>query len=161
MTIQIESRACVRRAAISVLAVAAVAMSIGAVGADGSAEPISGLEITDAVVTPARKGGTAIVGFRIDNLSSRSVTLVGVRSEIAGSAAIVVGSAERVGEEATAILIDQNETLDLRSSHLRIELLELAVAIEPGDMVPFELVFADGMARAEAHAHAWTSRGDP
>lgn len=147
------------RSILSGIATAAVAMSIGLAHADISAEPISGLQVDDAVVTLAKQGETALIGFRIENFSSRSFTLVGVRSAIAGSAVIVIDQGGGATGIATAVLIAQNETLDLRSSHLWIELRDVTEAIEPGDLVPFELIFATGTARAEAHAHSWTLKG--
>ena len=123
-----------------------------AVTADETGEPISGLIIEDAVVSVAPKGGTATLGFRIENLSSGSVSLIGVRSMRAGKVVMRVGTGD-VTEELTALAIHQDETLDLRSSHIRIELRNLVRPIKTGEMVRSELVFNTGTAIAEAHAH--------
>lgn len=120
--------------------------------ADATGEPISGLVIEDAVVSVAPKGGTAVLEFRIENLSSRHVTLLDIRSKLAGKVVMRVGKGAGA-EESTALAIRQDETLDLRSSHIRVELRDLVRSIASGETVRFELVFATGTAIAEAHAH--------
>lgn len=144
---------------LSFVLVAVLAAAPGAARADETAEPISGLLIEDAVVTPAPVGRTAMLGFRIDNFSGRSVTLIGARSPRAGSGVLMIGSHGGKAEVATAVSIRQDESLDLRSSHIWIELRDIRQAIEPGDMVPFELIFATGTVAVQAHAHAGAVKG--
>lgn len=134
-------------------AIVVVVLAATIARADGGSEPISGLQIEGAVVTPAPKGGTAIAGFRIENLSSRSVTLIGARSVRSDAATIVIRSSGGSTEEATAVAIRPNEVLNLRSSHLWVEFRDLKEAIVPGEMLSFELIFASGTFSVEAHAH--------
>jgi len=131
----------------------------GASRADESSEPITGLYIEDAVATPADAGETAIIGFRIDNFSGRNVSLMGVSSQTADSASVVMRGG-RVGTHVTtAVSVMQDETLDLRTSHMWVELRGLKTKIREGDLVPFELVFARGRVSAQAHAHAGAMPG--
>lgn len=143
---------------------AAVTLMIYALGqglsrADESSEPITGLYIEDAVATPANAGETAIIGFRIDNFSARNVSLMGVSSQIADSASIMMRGGGVGTHIATAASVMQDETLDLRTSHMWVELRGLKTEIREGDLVPFELVFAHGRVGAQAHAHAGAMPG--
>lgn len=121
---------------------------------DESSEPISGLYIEDAIATPARAGETALVGFRIDNFSGRSVRFLGVRSERSESAAIMLRSRRSGAQEAETLFLRHDETLDLLTSHMWIELRNVTDEIKTGDTVAFELIFGTGTVQAQAHAHA-------
>ena len=131
----------------------------GVARADESSEPISGIYIEDAVATPAAAGETAIIGFRIDNFSGRNVLLMGVSSENAETALMMMRGGGAGTHIATGVSVFQDETLDLRTSHMWVELRGLKSAIEDGDLVPFELLFARGGVYVQAHAHAGAMAG--
>ena len=121
--------------------------------ADGSADSVPGLSVEDAIVTPVAKGGTARVRLRIENYSGRSVALSGAHSSKSQSAAIVMRVRGSVVRLKKPVFIIPNEELDLRSSHLWIELRNVRGKIALGDAVPLELQFNTGVVRVEAHAH--------
>lgn len=127
--------------------------------ADESSEPITGLYIEDAVATPADAGETAIIGFRIDNFSHRNVSLIGVSSQNADLVMIILRGGGVGPDVATAVAVMQEETLDLRTSHMWVELRGLKSEIREGDFVPFDLVFARGRVSVRAHAHARAQAG--
>ena len=135
------------------------ALGQGTTRADESSEPITGLYIEDAVATPADAGETAIIGFRIDNFSGRNASLMGVSSQTADSASIMMRGGGVGTHVTTAVSVMQDETLDLRTSHMWVELRGLKSEIREGDLVPFELVFARGRVIAQAHAHAGAMPG--
>ena len=131
----------------------------GAARADESSEPISGIYIEDAVATPAAAGETAIIGFRIDNFSARNLTLVEISSSKAESAVIVMRGGGLGAHTANYLSIMQDESFDLRTSHIWVEFRGLKDSIEDGDLVPFVLVFSDGRLNAQAHAHVGAMPG--
>lgn len=135
------------------------ALGQGVSRADESSEPITGIYVEDAVATPANAGETAIIGFRIDNFSARNVSLMGVSSQIADSASIMMRGGGVGTQVTTAVSVMQDETLDLRTSHMWVELRGIKSEIREGDLVPFELVFARGRVSAQAHAHAGAMPG--
>ena len=135
------------------------ALGQGTPRADESSEPITGLYIEDAVATPADVGETAIIGFRIDNFSARNVTLIRVSSSNAESSVIVMRGGGIGVHIANSLSIMQDESFDLRTSHMWVELRGLRTEIREGDLVPFELVFARGRVSAQAHAHAGAMPG--
>ena len=123
--------------------------------ADESFEPLSGVTVYDAVVDSAPTGATSRLQMKIENLSSEDITLIGVRSSIAASGAlVVVGGPEPDAETSLVLLIRQEETLDLQSSHIRLELRGLKSPLTKGDSAPFELVFRRGVALGMAHVHS-------
>lgn len=126
--------------------------------ADGSADAVPGLSVEDAIVTPSARGGTARVRLRIENFSGRSVALTGARSLRSRSAVIVRRVRGSVTPLKEPIFIVQNEELDLRSSHLWIELRNVKRKIGMGDDVPLELIFDTGVVRVDAHAHPAPAR---
>lgn len=149
-----------RTLAISGLLVAVLSGSgQGTAHADESSEPNPGIYIEDAVATPAAAGETSIIGFRIDNFSGRSVNLMGVSSENATSALILIRGHGARTHIASGVSVMQEETLDLRTSHMWVELRGLKSAVMEGDLVPFELIFARGQVSAQAHAHAGAMPG--
>lgn len=123
--------------------------------ADEAFEPLSSVTVYDAVVDSAPTGATSRLQMKIENLSSEDVTLIGVRSPMAESGAlVVVGGPEPDAGTSLVLLIRQEETLDLQSSHIRLELRGLKSPLTEGDSAPFELVFRHGFALGTAHVHS-------
>jgi copper(I)-binding protein len=131
-----------------------------AVRADESSEPFSGVYVEDAVATPAAAGEVSFVGFRIDNFSGRNLQLMGVNSDAAETTLVLVRRGGTGGRIANTVLVMQDETLDLRTSHMWVELRGLKSEVREGDLVPLELIFARGRVPAQAHAHAGAMSGD-
>ena len=122
--------------------------------ADETFEPISGVAILDATATTSLVDGTARLRFGLENFSSSDVTLIGVRSENAGSGTVILTDGSGGQSVALQLLVRQEESLDLSSSHIRIELRGLNKPLSEGDVMPFELLFRQGSATGFAHVHA-------
>lgn len=121
--------------------------------ADQTKEILDGVAVEDAVATAAPSGGVSEVRFRLDNASGRTLRLRGVKSKLAGSAALVMRMPETGPTDVESLTVLDQETLDLRSSHIWIELRDLTLPLDANDVVGFELVFDKGVVHAVAHVH--------
>ena len=138
------------------LLAACYASGQGGARADESSEPLPGVYVEDAVAIPASAGDMSIIGFRLDNFSSGNVLLLGVTSEVAETALVLMRGGGTGPQIAKTVLIMQDEILDLRTSHIWTELRGLKSEITEGDLVHFELIFDRGRVAAQAHAHVGT-----
>jgi copper(I)-binding protein len=121
--------------------------------ADVTSEPISGVTVEDAVASPASKGGKSIVRFRIINSSVDNISLQGLRSSAANSAALVLRDSHNLQRDVKMLSIQREEELDLSTSHISGELRDLRTDLIEGDYVDIELVFQSGAIAVEAHIH--------
>lgn len=121
--------------------------------ADSSFETADGVEIESAHATPAPKGGTMIVRFRVVNLSVNNIALVGVRSSIAGVGAMVMRDPLMGTRDVTTLTIEREEELGFNTSKIWTELRDTKEGFVEGDYIPFELLFRHGTVATEAHVH--------
>lgn len=77
-----------------------------------------------------------------------------IRSPDAAEGALVVSGGDGAQPAAAGLLLLDQETLDLGTSHLGAELRGLRRALRDGDIIEFEAVFRTGAAPARAHVHA-------
>lgn len=103
---------------------------------------------------PADAGGATRLRFRVENASGRTVVLEDIRSPDAAEGALVVSGGDGAQPAAAGLLLLDQETLDLGTSHLGAELRGLRRALRDGDIIEFEAVFRTGAAPARAHVHA-------
>lgn len=123
------------------------------VSAHETVEPIDGVIIEHAAVKTAALGMTSRIGFLLENLSSRDLFLLGLESPIADAGALVLKGTDGRSMDVPVLSIRRNEVLNLRSSHLWIELRGLRQPIENDSVVHFDLVFREGSVPVLAHAH--------
>ena len=142
-----------RRRFLAGLTATVCAQLVLSANADESSEPISGLLVDEAIVTPASIGSTAVGRFRLENVSGRTLVLTGAKARWAKAARIVIrGGSGRV-DGISALAIKENETLNLQSSHLWVEFIDIVRPLQDGETIDFELVFAAGVVTVSAHVH--------
>ncbi len=121
--------------------------------ADESFEPISGVDVLNATATPAAIGETSRLRFRLENFSSSDLTLIGVRSKTASSGAIAIADGSGGSADTETLMIKQEETIDLETSHIWLELRGAKSRLSAGDTIPFELLFRNGIVPGIADVH--------
>lgn len=141
------------KSAAFAITAAAMLAATPPLAADESFEPIDGVEVIDATATPTTKGGSSRLEFRLENLSSADVTLIGVTSPLAASGAMMIKTVDGAAGQADQYVIPMEETLDFGTSHIWLELRSLKSALAAGATAPFELRFRRGNARGSAHVH--------
>lgn len=121
--------------------------------ADETSETSFGIMVEDAVVEPAGKGETTKLRFKVSNYTTQRIWLSAVRTPISKSATMTMRLDAESFEPINVVHILREETLDLRSSHIRIELNSLRQEVRLGMKVDFELVFNDRVVPATADVH--------
>ena len=127
-------------------------------GADVTSEPLPGVTVENVVATPAQKGGTSIIRFRIVNAGVDDISLQGLRSDSARSAALVLRNSLGVRRDVEMLSIQREEELDFSTSHISGELRDLQTDMVEGDYQDIELVFGRGSISVEAHIHRSASK---
>lgn len=121
--------------------------------ADDTTENALGLVVADAVVTPAKPGESARLRLKITNFGSESLSLRALHSDVAISTKMIM-TTPGIGQHVVSDLtILRDETLDLASSHIRVELQDIQKEIKPGSNIEFALFFRRFVTKATAHAH--------
>lgn len=131
----------------------ALAITVVQAAADETTEQTEGIIVEDAVVTPARRGETAYLYFKVTNIGVERAMLLSVQPEIPSVAQIILTAPEKEPQVITQLLILREETLDFASSHIRVELKDIQTPIEAGSTLKFDLVFRRFTTSASAHAH--------
>jgi copper(I)-binding protein len=121
--------------------------------ADETSEVASGIIIEEAVLAPANKGERARLRFKITNLSTRNVTLQGIRAAVAKSAEVKMKHNEEGFKPVEGFPILREETLNFLSSHIRIELVDLLEDLEPNSKIEFTVIFNHFETSAIADVH--------
>jgi len=121
--------------------------------ADESSETLNGVIVEDAVLEPGKKGDTVRLRFKISNYTNRRLSLTGVQSPVARAAVLTMKLNDEGFKPVDQVHVLQEETLNLQSSHIRIQLLDLRKDIGPGAKVEFELIFNDIVTPAVADVH--------
>jgi copper(I)-binding protein len=129
------------------------AASGGRALSDELTETVGGILVEDAVITPVKAGGTAHLQFKVTNFGSNSVNLRAVRSNVARVGRMTMLQPDSKPEIVSSFLILSEETLNLSTSHVRVELRDVKQAIEKGSSVEFDLIFRKFKMSASAHAH--------
>lgn len=123
------------------------------VSADSIPDVYNAVTIEDAVVLAAQTGGNSELRFRLVNESSENLILIGVTSESVSDASILAQTGHGLSEKLASIPVRAEETLDLHSSHLKIELTGLKRNFLRGELVPLTLVMLRGGIPIIAHVH--------
>lgn len=130
-----------------------VVVNLPAAFADDVKNDNSFVSIEAAHVLATEAGGTSQLQFKITNNGRESVNLTSVRSSLAQDARITIFDPYQGRQVIEDLSVQRDETLDLASSHIRVELINLTKDIEPGSTIEFELVFRKFSATALAHVH--------
>ncbi len=141
------------RLLVLLLSIAVLVAQTAFAAADETSEVSTGIVVEDAVLEPARKGENARLRFKVSNYTTRRVGLRAIRAPISHSASITMNLNAEGFEPVEQVYILREETLDLQSSHIRVELRDLREEARPGMKVEFELVFSDGATSAIADVH--------
>lgn len=123
------------------------------VSADEISEHIDGIYVEDATITPAKKGGTAILRFKVTNFGRKHVTLVGLSAPFAGTGSMVMIIPELGPIKVSELAILSEETLDFSAAHLKGELGEIVSDLVSGTNVEVVLTFSSFTTTATAHVH--------
>lgn len=120
---------------------------------DESAEHIDGIIVEDAIISTTNRGETAYLSLKITNDSGSPVTLHSIKSPVSSDTRLVVVDPIYGPQQTNDLSILRDETLNLASSHIRVELQNTNRSIVPDTIVPFELIFRRSSMLAQAHAH--------
>lgn len=128
-------------------------VGISTAHADEAFELLNGANVTSATATPAPKGGTSRIALRLENYSSADIYLLGIRSKMADSGVLMIQSAGMPAQTAKQYLVRAEETLDLATSHIWLELRGLRMPLTVGKEIRFDLIFRNGITPGLAHVH--------
>tara|TARA_R110002126_G_scaffold226044_2_gene370798 strand:- start:2130 stop:2693 length:564 start_codon:yes stop_codon:yes gene_type:complete len=126
--------------------------------ADETSEVRSGILVEEAVLEPAKKGENARLHFKITNLSTENVILQKVRATVAKSVEVQMILDEEGYKRVESLHILREEILNLQSSHIRIEFIDLLEDLEPNSKIEFKLVFNKFETFAIADVHSGHDR---
>lgn len=121
--------------------------------ADAIPDRYGAVTVTDAMVGAASSGKNTILRLRLVNESSETLTVMGVASEQISGARILAATSHGVPEDLGSISILAEETLDLHSAHLKIELIGLKQHFHRGQVIPLTLTLLRGDIPINAHVH--------
>ena len=137
---------------LSTLVWAAIVDSLPA-SADAIPDQYSGVTITDATAQAAPSGGNSVLRFRLVNEGTEPLTLLGVTSEQITESRILGQTSHGTPESLGSINIPVEETLDLQSFHLKIELSGMKRSYVSGQVVTLNLAMVRGEFPINAHVH--------
>lgn len=130
-----------------------VLIAVSNVKADSTPDTYNEVTITDVTVSSAPSGGKSELRFRLTNESAENLTLIGVTSQHISDAAILAQTSHGTPVKLSSFPILTEETLDLYSSHLKIELSGLKERFVSGTIVPLTLNLLRGGIPIFAHVH--------
>ncbi len=130
-----------------------ILVSVPAAIADDVRNENGFVSVEAAHVLATKTGGTAQLQFKVSNLGDDPVNLVSVRSTVAPVSRMTIFDPYQGRQAVDDLSVRRDETLDLDTSHIRVELINLNKDIRPGSTIEFELVFRQFSATAEAHVH--------
>jgi copper(I)-binding protein len=122
--------------------------------ADASPERFGDVTIIDAAVQSAPQGGNSEVRFRLVNESAESLTIIGVDSGLVSGSKILARTGHGQMVDLGSISVPAEETLNLHSSHLKIELTNVKRELQTDDVISLNLVLMRGTIPFKAHVHA-------
>jgi len=79
--------------------------------------------------------------------------LIGIRSKKAESGALMIQPVGGPAQAADQYLVKSEETLDLATSHIWMELRGMHTPLTAGEAVEFDLIFRNGVSTGVAHVH--------
>lgn len=123
------------------------------VKADSTPGTYNEVTITDVIVSIAPSGGKRKLRFRLTNETAENLTLIGITSQHISDAAILAQTSHSVPVKLSSFPILTEETLDLYSSHLKIELSGLEESFVSGTIVPLTLNLLRGGIPIFSHVH--------
>jgi copper(I)-binding protein len=141
------------RAAHLLICICFILVSVPAAIADDIRNDNNFVSIEAAHVSATKAGGTAQLQFKITNQGNEPVNLRSVRSHLAQNSRVTIFDPYQGRQVINDLSVLRDETLDLSSSHIRVELINLSKDIEPGSTIEFELIFRRFSTTAEAHVH--------
>jgi len=125
--------------------------------ADEVTETYDGIIVEQAFVQTNLGIPNSQLRLKISNLTSGDLTLTSISTEWFEEAKILVRMPGKGLIEVDTLSILQEETLELDTSHLVIELRNLKRAIKKGDKIEFELFFANQTVPVLADVHTLNS----
>ena len=134
-----------------VLLVLSAALSLA--NADETSERATNVVIEEATIAPSNMGSAAPLKFRISNLGRNRLTLKGAQAKVAERVRLSMNLSGNGFEEVTELYLLPDETLDLRSSHIKVELVGLKRDLKAGEQIEFILDFGDFKTSAVADVH--------
>lgn len=98
--------------------------------------------VDHALLGPAKAGDNALLKLRIQNRGTSVIHLLRVESPVTSGSRIIFDDGRRRSGSLDSVAIRPGEELDLASSHMWIELLELTEPLVLGQHVSLRIVFA-------------------
>lgn len=98
--------------------------------------------VDHALLRPAKAGDNALLKLRIQNRGTNIVHLLRVESPVTRGSRIIFDDGRRRSGSLDSVAIRPGEELDLASSHMWIELIDLMEPLIDGQHVPLRIVFA-------------------
>lgn len=118
-----------------------------------NSEILTGVDVAGATAKSARAGEDTTVHFALENLSGTDLMLVGARSEVASTGALVLSVPGLPPEDVDVFMILDQESLDFGSSHIRVELRGLQQDLLDGNVTSMELLFRQGIVPLRLDVH--------
>lgn len=122
--------------------------------ADEISESYDGILVEDAYVQTDFREPIAVLKLKISNFSSSDTTLLGVKTKNFSNARLLMNGSDQEVVEVDSLTILQEETLNLDTSHIWVELSGLRQAIKIGEKIEFDLLFSTGEVSASADIHS-------
>ncbi|GLQ07448.1 copper chaperone PCu(A)C [Sneathiella chinensis] len=110
--------------------------------------------IEDAYLTPAGTGGTSTLRMRITNEGFDNMTVLGVGGKSFQRSRIIAKLGDLEYAELDSISIPREESLDMTSMHLFVQLNNMDKPVKTGDVVNLTLVLPYGELPFQAHVRA-------
>lgn len=122
-------------------------------GADAVVDLDTDVTVEAATASPARKGESSRIRFRLVNEGSAALHITGIETDLAERTQLV----GRIGAVRTAVLdsigAPSGETLDLTTSHLWFEIDPLERDLREGETFDVRLNFVEGSISVPVHVH--------
>jgi len=111
--------------------------------ADEETETYDGIVVEQAFVQTDQATPYPLLSLNISNFSSNDLTLMGISTEWFETTNLLIRMPNKGLVEVDTLSILQEETLNLDTSHIVIELRKLTRAIKEADKIEFKLLFAN------------------
>ena len=131
----------------------AIALLTIQAGAHEATEMRSGVLVSQATLTPAERGGSSRLKFRITNDGNRPLILTDVEADVARSRSVVMVMPESGPEQVDRVPILRDETLEVDTHHIRVRLKDLRRPLRSGDRVRVRIGFDGFEVNAVADVH--------
>ena len=128
-------------------------LSVSFAFAHEESESTNGIIIHEAVAAPAKRGEHSKLRLKITNYSMRNLSLKNIRADVSNTAKVEMRLNGKLEEPRHGIAILREETLDLASSHINVELVGLTKSLIVGDKIGLVLDFGEFETQAIADVH--------